>query len=195
MPGFNRRQLFRLRLRDVGREVTKIVTSPADGGEAEEERFPRPPGALQDEAAFLETCQRCHDCAGACPYDAIGQYGPVGGALEGTPFINPGAAPCHWCEDMPCIAACPSGALVRETEQPVPAMAKVALDLDRCLNRQGILCDTCSFRCPTDIRAIRMVQRMPVLDVEACTGCGMCVFHCEAKPSAFSLIFPEHADD
>ena len=79
-------------------------------------------------------------------------------------------------------------ALVRQPDQTVPAIAKVSLDLDRCLNRQGVLCDTCSFRCPTHLGAIRMVHRMPQIDAAACTGCGMCVFHCEAEPSAFRLV-------
>ena len=187
MPEFNRRQLFKLRIGDLGREVSKIIAPPPDR-EQEQVAYPRPPGALQDDADFLDTCERCHACASACPHDAIDQYGAAQGKLEGTPFINPSSAPCHWCEDMPCIDACPSDALLRKPDQPVPAIGKVSLDLDRCLNRQGILCDTCSFRCPTEVKAIRMIQRMPVLDAEACTGCGMCVFHCEAEPTAFTLL-------
>jgi len=187
MPAFNRRQLFRLSLGDLTREVSKIVAPPAKTGDREEEKFPRPPGALADEALFLDTCERCHACADACPHGAIDQFGPAEGRLEGTPFINPAAAPCHWCADMPCIAACPSGALQREAKLPIPPIAKVSLDLDLCLNSQGILCDTCSFRCPTHIKAIRMVQRMPVLDAETCTGCGLCLHHCEAEPGAFEL--------
>ena len=189
MPEFNRRQLFKLRIGDLTREVGKIVAPPAETDGDKEEQFPRPPGALRDEASFLETCERCHACAEACPYDAIDQFGPAHGRLEGTPFINPAAAPCHWCEDMPCIAACPSDALLRDVARPVAPIAKVTLNLDQCLNTHGVICDTCSFRCPTDIKAIRMVQRMPVLDADACTGCGMCVFHCEAEPSAFHLKF------
>jgi ferredoxin-type protein NapG len=190
MPEFNRRQLFKLRIGDLSREVGKIVAPrPADTDDRDSERFPRPPGALRDEAQFLATCERCHACAGACPHGAIDQFGPAHGRLEGTPFINPGAAPCHWCEEMPCIAACPSDALIHDPELPVPPIAKVSLDLDKCLNRQGILCDTCSFRCPTHIKAIRMVNRMPQLDAEACTGCGMCLFHCDAEPTAFGLEF------
>ena len=197
MPEFNRRQLFRLKIKDLGREVGKIVESPAPDGECDgldEPSFPRPPGAIPDETDFLETCERCHACAAACPHDAIQQYGPVHGRREGTPFIDPTTAPCHWCEDMPCIEACPSEALNHDPDQsqapdhPVPPIAKVTLNLDQCLNRQGILCDTCAFRCPSHIKAIRMIQRMPVLDSDACTGCGMCLYHCEAEPSAFALI-------
>ena len=123
------------------------------------------------------------------PMTSSAQFGPVFGPLEGTPFLEPALAPCHWCPDMPCIAACPSGALRAPEGTPVPPIAKVALDLDRCLNTLGTLCDTCSYRCPSDIRAIRMIQRRPVLDLDRCTGCGMCVYHCEAEPSAFDLVY------
>jgi len=190
MPEFNRRQLFKLRLSDFTREVGKTVVPPKEGDD-QEQRFPRPPGALSNDDAFPATCERCHACATACPHNVIQQFGPASGRLEGTPFIDPAASPCRWCEDMPCIEVCPSGALARDAELPVAPIAKVSLDLDRCLNSLGILCDTCSFRCPTHIKAIRMENRMPVLDTETCTGCGMCIYHCEADPSAFDLVITD----
>lgn len=127
----------------------------------------------------------------ACPHDIIRSFGAAFGVLENTPFIEPDLAPCRWCVDMPCIAACPSGALHREQDVPVPPVAKVKLDLGKCLNTQGTLCDTCSYRCPQEIRAIRMVNHRPVLDQDRCTGCGMCVYHCDAEPSAFELVSVE----
>jgi ferredoxin-type protein NapG len=187
MPGFNRRQLFRFRLGDLSREIGRTLRDPEQDEEAVP--FVRPPGALPEEEAFLSSCERCHACAEACPYTVIRQFGPAFGPMEGTPFLDPATTPCHWCEDMPCIKACPSGALHQKEDIPVPPIAKVALNLNQCLNTQGILCDTCSFRCPSHIKAIRMVQRMPVLDEERCTGCGLCITHCEADSSAFSLVF------
>lgn len=86
-------------------------------------------------------------------------------------------APCRWCVDMPCVAACSSEAL---SEAALKPLGKVSLNLDECLTSQGIFCDTCSLFCPPEVRAIRMVRRQPVLDVEACVGCGMCVFYCES---------------
>ena len=68
-------------------------------------------------------------------------------------------------------------------------IAKVSLDLDKCLNTHGTLCDTCSYRCPAHVHAIRMVSRRPVLDTDRCTGCGMCIHYCDAEPAAFSLVF------
>ncbi len=187
MPGFNRRQLFRLRLGDLSREVGRAV---GDGGEGEEgELFIRPPGALEDESAFLEICERCGSCAEACPHDVVRKFGPAFGPLENTPFLDPPVAPCRWCAEMPCIGACPSGALRMDEARPLAPLAKVSLDLDKCLNTLGTLCDTCSFRCPSGVKAIRMVRRRPILDLDRCTGCGMCIYHCEAEPSAFTLVY------
>lgn len=189
MSGFSRRQLFRFRLGDLSREIGRTMR----GGEGEEELEPfvRPPGALPDEEAFLSACERCHACAEACPYEVIKNFGPAFGSLEGTPLIDPATTPCHWCEDMPCIKACPSGALTQGGSEAIPPVGMVTIDLDHCLNRQGILCDTCSFRCPSHIKAIRMQQRLPVVDEKLCTGCGLCISHCEAEPSAISFVFPE----
>lgn len=185
MPGFNRRQLFKIRLGDLSREAGKAMSST--GSEEEQEQpFARPPGALESEDDFLNTCERCGACAAACPHQIVRKFGPTFGPLEDTPFLEPESAPCHWCEDMPCIEACPSGALRRD--DPVPPIAKVSLDRDQCLNSIGTLCDTCSYRCPSHIRAIRMARRFPVVDLERCTGCGMCVYHCEAEPTAFTIV-------
>ncbi len=191
MPKFSRRQLFRLRLSDVTREVGKSAAQ--NGAEDEEEPFLRPPGALEDEDAFLETCERCQACAEACPFGVIHHFGPVAGQLEKTPFVDPASVPCRWCEDMPCVRACPSGALKLDEGEEVAPIAKVLLQPDKCLTTQGILCDTCSWRCPAGVKAIRMVARKPVLEVDRCTGCGMCVVFCEAEPSAFKLDYDDGA--
>lgn len=188
MPSFNRRQLFRLGLGDFSREVGRAV-----GGAEQDEEVPfvRPPGALEDEEEFLQTCERCGACGEACPHDVVRSFGPAFGSLEGTPFLEPEIAPCRWCVDMPCIKACPSGALKQEESVPVAPIAKVSIEMDKCLNTQGTLCDTCSYRCPSHVHAIRMVQRRPVLDLEKCTGCGLCILHCEAEPGAIKLIHLE----
>ena len=190
MPEITRRQLFRLRLGDFTREIGKAAAGEGDAGTGEEP-FLRPPGALPDEDAFLGACERCHACADACPHGVVRQFGAAFGKLEGTPFIDPATIPCRWCEDMPCIEACPSGALRRDAGGAVPPIAKVALHLDACLTSQGVLCDTCAYRCPGKIRAIRMVNRRPVLDPDSCTGCGMCLFYCDAEPTAFEIVFAE----
>ena len=181
---FTRRQLFRLGPVDV---VRGIVARRGAGGEARESRPIRPPGALE-EGRFLETCLRCGECAEACPHDAILPLGPSAGRAEGTPFLIPDETACHWCPEMDCVDACKSGALrLGEGEVPAP-IAKAVIDLDACLVSQGILCDTCVHYCPTSIKAISMVKRSPVVDGDACVGCGLCSHYCSAPESAVRIV-------
>ena len=182
----SRRNLFRLKPTDLARLWAKSRRQQ-DGAGNQEETYIRPPGALKIETAFLSACERCHKCIEACSYDAIQSLGPIAGEAEGTPFLTPDTNPCHWCPGMDCVNACPSGALSFGEKKTVTPIAKAVIDLDLCLVGQGVLCDTCSVRCPTDIKAIRMRGRFPTLDSERCTGCGLCAYHCEAEPKAISI--------
>ncbi len=186
---FSRRNLFRLRVRDIA----------AAWGEASKElktgtrpkTYLRPPGAIQDEEAFLETCTKCHACMNACPFDIIEIPGPLAGKAEGTPILKLHQNPCHWCSTMDCIHACPSDALSMPDDGKVKAIGKVWLQPEACLNTEDIYCDACVMYCPSDIRAIRMQDNFPVLDEEACVGCGLCVYYCESQPKALHWYQPQ----
>ncbi len=104
----------------------------------------RPPGA-RDEPDFLGACVRCGLCVRDCPYPtlALAKFGenvPVG-----TPFFVARRAACEMCEDIPCVAACPTGALAPELRNIDDAdMGLAALtDEETCLNFQGLRCDVC----------------------------------------------------
>ena len=66
-------------------------------------------------------------------------------------------------------------------------IAKAVLNLDTCLNNQGTICDTCSIMCPPQVKAIKMINRLPQIDSELCTGCGMCAFYCESDPGSIRI--------
>lgn len=203
---FSRRQLFKLRLGDVGnlvRQARQSLTEEASPNESSietqaeptiETTIIRPPGALADETEFLTACERCNACVEACPYDGVIEtFSSSHGKLEGSPFLTPDVSPCRWCFDFPCINACPSEALQlpdedEDDKKSLSPIAKSVIDLDTCLNAQGTICDTCSVMCPPHVKAIKMINRQPQLDTDLCTGCGMCAYYCESEPGSIAIV-------
>ena len=189
---FSRRNLFRLRLGDLSELARETIGASEEEPDSEAPpSYIRPPGALADEMAFLEACDRCTLCSEACPHGVIRHLGVADGLLEGSPFLQPETNPCRWCADMPCIRACPSGALAFQEDGSVSPIAKAKLNKGTCLTESGILCDTCSYRCPQNIRAITMSERSPKLDVNQCVGCGLCAYYCDSEPSSFTIALVE----
>jgi MauM/NapG family ferredoxin protein len=169
----------------------------------------RPPGALE-EFDFLVACTRCDKCLQACPQGSIYRAGPQAALAAGTPIIEPRVMPCFLCTALPCITACPEGALVwprlkvagQEVEGP-PAVRMGTARVKRglCLtwareDRPAQACRTCVDRCPYPGVAIRMGEpgrdgmAHPVVLEEHCTGCGLCSFGC---PTAEPAIVVEPA--
>jgi ferredoxin-type protein NapG len=139
--------------------------------------WPLPPGAVDD---FAARCDGCADCVTACPHRAIGVL------ADGTVAMNPNALPCHLCEDMPCIAACETGALV-----PTPLegifLGLAVVDASKCFAFQGPECGACSVSCPN--RAIPLVGGRPVVDMTSCVGCGLCREACPVWDKAISVVW------
>jgi MauM/NapG family ferredoxin protein len=180
----------------LGERIEEALTSAAP-------KLLRPPGAL-DELAFLATCTRCDKCLPACPQEAIRKAAPGTGLSVGTPYIEPRSMPCFLCTELPCIPACPEGALVwphlRIGNQKVDGPMAVRMGTARvraslCLTyaaegRAAEECRICVDRCPYPGEAIRMGEAQgtglphPEVDAEHCTGCGLCVFACPASGPA-----------
>src|SRR5574337_2161189 len=70
----------------------------------------RPPGALA-EADFLAACVRCGLCVRDCPYDTLKLSRLGDGVSTGTPYFEARKVACEMCENIPCVKACPTGAL------------------------------------------------------------------------------------
>lgn len=163
-----------------------------EGDETSEERgrirdMVRPPGALP-EAEFLAHCERCHACVEACPDGSIFSAGlRQGYDVHKTPMLEPDQAPCYLCTDIPCISACPTGAL-----RPIPweeiRIGEAIILSNLCLNRRGEACDACLKVCPFPGEAIRAGEGgIPVVTPEHCTGCGQCAAACPAYPKAIAI--------
>lgn len=163
----------------------------------------RPPGAL-DEFDFLLACTRCDKCIKACPQDSILPAGPGSALASGTPHILPRNMPCFLCTSLPCIPACPEGALVwpkrKVGEEELEGPPAVRMGLARVKPRLCLTwehedepaqpCTTCVDRCPYPGKAIRMGEpaegQLPHPEVIAdfCTGCGLCTFGCPSPNPA-----------
>ncbi|TKI69612.1 4Fe-4S dicluster domain-containing protein [Sulfurimonas crateris] len=77
----------------------------------------RPPGAV-DEKKFLALCIKCGQCLQVCPYHSIKLADFLSGHGVGTPYIDADERGCYACSAVPCVLACPSGALDHHTEKP-----------------------------------------------------------------------------
>ena len=157
-------------------------------------RWFRPPGAAP-EVAFVAACTRCGDCIDVCPVHAILKTpASRGGLAAGTPYIDPAAQACIVCVDMPCAAACETGALVVPEDRDGRGiwasvhMGVLELDPVRCITFQGAACGVCARACPVGEQALAMDDRgHPVLKPEGCVGCGICVTACVTIPSSLKL--------
>ncbi|MBI1904965.1 MAG: ferredoxin-type protein NapG [Rhodocyclales bacterium] len=162
----------------------------------------RPPGALA-EADFLSACVRCGLCVRDCPYFTLKLAELGDGVATGTPYFNARAIPCEMCEDIPCVAACPSGALDRSLTDIGEARMGLAvlIDQENCLNFLGLRCDVCYRVCPVIDKAItlervhnprsdRHAMLLPTVHSDHCTGCGKCERACVLPDAAAIKVLP-----
>ena len=195
----------------------------------------RPPGALP-EKKFQAACLRCGQCVRACHEnllrnnrkEEIDVDGPVevnpnasvalapvlrlatsGSDIPvGTPYFISRISPCRLCEDMPCVRACPSGALdkkslLNEKNQPAIYEARMGLavliDHENCIGFQGLRCDVCYRNCPVIDKAITLDMQVnrrtgvharfiPTVDSKYCTGCGKCEHSCVLANAAIKVL-------
>ncbi len=163
----------------------------------------RPPGALP-ETDFLGACIRCGLCVRDCPYDTlrlseIGEQVPLG-----TPYFVAREIPCEMCEDIPCVVACPTGALDKALEDIDEARMGLAVlvDQENCIAFRGLRCEVCYNVCPLRGSAISLEYQhnersgkharfIPVVHAEGCTGCGKCEQACILEQAAIKVL-PMH---
>ena len=99
----------------------------------------RPPGAL-DEDTFLASCIKCGQCLQVCPPQVIKLAGISQGFGLGTPYIVPREGACILCSGLPCVLACPTGALAHELSLGKDAEMGLAVisGPDTCLSVRGV---------------------------------------------------------
>lgn len=161
----------------------------------------RPPGALPEEK-FLGACIRCGLCVRDCPYDTLDLARFGDSVATGTPYFTARNIPCEMCEDIPCVVACPTGALdhaLTDIDDARMGLA-VLIDQENCLNFQGLRCDVCYRVCPSINEAITLERQhnersgkhavfIPTVHSDHCTGCGKCEQACVLEEAAIK-VFP-----
>jgi MauM/NapG family ferredoxin protein len=142
----------------------------------------RPPGAL-DEESFLDTCLTSGQCISSCPVSAIKWAIDEDSRREGKPFIDPQEQACVVCEDLSCMQACPSGALVPVEKESI-RMGLAVLDESVCVRSEGEDCQICVDKCPLGIDAISVAFYGSPIEVHeaGCVGCGVCEMYCPTEP-------------
>ena len=160
----------------------------------------RPPGALVEEE-FLGACIRCGLCVRDCPYPTL-RLAELGEAVAlGTPYFEARTAPCEMCEDLPCVKACPTGALdpgLTKIDDARMGLA-VVIDQEACIAFQGLRCEVCFNICPLRSDAISLEYLhnersgkhalfIPVVHSDACTGCGKCEQACILEEAAVKVL-------
>jgi ferredoxin-type protein NapG len=160
----------------------------------------RPPGALAEES-FLGACVRCGLCVRDCPYETL-QLARLEEPLPtGTPYFKARDIPCEMCEDIPCVVACPTGALDPGLTNIDDAQMGIAVlvDQENCLNFLGLRCDVCYRVCPLiddaitierqhNVRSGRHARLLPTVHADACTGCGKCEYACVLPEAAIKVL-------
>lgn len=167
--------------------------------------FLRPPGALAEDD-FLSACTRCGLCVRDCPYDTLKLADVAEGRPAGTPFFVARQIPCEMCQDIPCVVACPTGALDKGLTEINDAKMGIAVlvSQETCLNYLGMRCDVCYRVCPLIDQAITLERRhnertgkhamlIPTVHSDTCTGCGKCEKSCVLQEAAIKVLPPELA--
>lgn len=162
----------------------------------------RPPGA-RPEPQFLGACIRCGLCVRDCPYHILDLAKPEQPIATGTPYFVARNGPCEMCEDIPCVKACPTGALdhkLTDINESRMGLA-VLVDHETCLNFLGLRCDVCYRVCPLIDKAITLEQQhnprgkhamfIPTVHSDQCTGCGKCEHACVLETAAIRVL-PRH---
>lgn len=175
-PSYGRRDFLKDSVISTVKAARELVKQ-AEGVPAEPPPPPmrtdwlRPPGVVE-EPLFLERCTKCNDCVMACPPGAITAH-----PRDGTPVLFADQSPCLLCEDLPCITACETEALLPVEGITHVRMGIAAVSHTLCTAGQG--CHACISKCPTDALAMDVASLHLSVMKEACVGCGMCEMVCK----------------
>jgi ferredoxin-type protein NapG len=175
-PQYGRRHFLKdsiLSFAKTAQEYVRHRDAPAEKQTTKPVRLDwlRPPGAV-GEADFVERCTKCGDCLKACPYHSIAAH-----PADGLPIIFADAAPCRLCDDLPCIAACETEALLPVAGRDDIRMGLAVISTEACTADQG--CHACVSQCPTTALTMDFDRMAVTVQAARCVGCGLCEYTCK----------------
>ncbi|KFK95518.1 MULTISPECIES: 4Fe-4S dicluster domain-containing protein [unclassified Serratia (in: enterobacteria)] len=113
-------------------------------------------------AANPQACIGCRTCEIACALEHVTEGAEFHPRLKVLRLDNLSVpVMCHQCENAPCVAACPTGALTMGAEQ-------VEAHAGRCIGCQG-----CAVACPFGAITIEITAGYPPVMVK----CDLCATH------------------
>ncbi len=151
----------------------------------------RPPGAGSEDR-LLARCVRCSQCIQACPTTVLKSAANDGPLGLGVPLFVPRDQPCDLCAGksaMMCIEACPTDALQPLASRRDVRIGIAVVNTDTCLPYVGVSCRACWHACPFPREAIVIDgQGHPVIDRDACVGCGLCEYACLTPDPSIRVV-------
>ena len=125
----------------------------------------------EDINLFHQECPSCDaPCVNFCEEDII-----VMGD-DKTPHIDFSKGGCTYCEQ--CAKACEKGVLIEDS--PVKVLAKIEIDIMKCLSWQNTMCFSCKDPCLDNAIEFLGMFRPSILE-DKCTNCGFCINVCPSE--------------
>jgi carbon-monoxide dehydrogenase iron sulfur subunit len=126
-----------------------------------------------------DLCSGCRACQVACVARHEGRFGVSAARLrvvKNEPLGLDNPQVCHLCGKAPCLAACPAGALTRDSITGAIVLGADACD--RCL--------ACVKACPFGMVAVHRETGLPLI-CDLCGGEPACVLRCPTG----ALYYPD----
>ena len=139
-----------------------------------------PPGAV-DAATFATKCVGCQLCTAVCPGGCLKPSTKL--STFGQVELDFTGGYCRLACGYKCGKACPAGAIrpLGNVLRRDVHMGLAHVEKDICLRiAEDVKCTACERKCP--VKAIKIVEGIPVVDATLCIGCGACEHVCPVRP-------------